>query len=177
MANQQHTTDEIEVINLKEYACTDKPIPERVKYFAIEVDQKEILVQSPIKASEILIAANLDPEDYHLKQKFKGEKNIDLESDQLVDLREPGVECFKSIPTKEICIIINGREKIVDNKKLSFDQIVHLAFSKPPHGENTCFTVEYRKGPKQNKEGSLTDGETVKIKKGMIFNVTATDKS
>ena len=175
--SKQNIIDEIEVVNLEEYSCSDRPIPQKVKYFAIKVDQEEILVQSPIQASDILLAASLDPEDYRLKQKFKGEKNVELDPDQLIDLREPGIERFKSIPMKELCIIINGREKIVDSKNLSFDQIVHLAFDKPPHGENTCFTVEYRKGPKKNKEGSLTDDEAVKLKKGMIFNVTATDKS
>lgn len=35
----------------------------------------------------------------------------------------------------------------------------------------------YRRGEGNKPEGSLVQGETVKIKDGMIFNVTATDKS
>jgi Multiubiquitin len=39
------------------------------------------------------------------------------------------------------------------------------------------FTVTYRKGPRKNREGSMTEGETVRIKDGMIFDVTETNKS
>ena len=45
--------DEIEVVDLEEYACSDKPIPKKVKYYLIKVDKDKIRVQSPIKASEL----------------------------------------------------------------------------------------------------------------------------
>jgi hypothetical protein len=46
-----------------------------------------------------------------------------------------------------------------------------------PAGPNVQFTVTYRKEPRQNHEGSMTEGETVRIKDGMIFDVTETNKS
>lgn len=78
---------------------------------------------------------------------------------------------------KDITIVVNGREKTVIGKELSFAQLVALAFDTPPTGENIVFTITYRRGQGEKPEGSLVEGETVKIKKGMIFNVTATDKS
>jgi hypothetical protein len=78
---------------------------------------------------------------------------------------------------EDITIIVNGREKTVSSKELSFAQLVALAFETPPTGENIVFTMTYRRGQGDKPEGSLVDGETVKTKKGMIFNVTATDKS
>ncbi len=78
--------------------------------------------------------------------------------------------------SKEYKLIVNGREKIVTKKELTFDEVVALAFDNPPTGENVLFTITYQKG-ENNKEGSLTAGETVKIKNGMIFNVTPTDRS
>lgn len=78
---------------------------------------------------------------------------------------------------KDITIVVNGREKTVSGKELSFTQLVALAFDTPPTGENIVFTITYRRGQGEKPEGSLVEGETVKIKKGMIFNVTATDKS
>ena len=78
---------------------------------------------------------------------------------------------------KEFTIIVNGRQKIVDKKEISFAEIVALAFDNPPAGVNIIFTITYRKGEGNKPEGSLVAGETVKIKEGMIFNVTATDKS
>ncbi len=78
---------------------------------------------------------------------------------------------------KDITIVVNGREKTVSTKELSFDALVSLAFENPPTGEFICFTITYRRGQGNKPEGSLAEGETVKLKDGMIFNVSATDKS
>jgi hypothetical protein len=78
---------------------------------------------------------------------------------------------------KKFTIIVNGRQKVVTKDELSFDEIVALAYDNPPSGENIVFTITYRRGHGHKPEGTLVQGETVKIKEGMIFNVTATDKS
>lgn len=80
-------------------------------------------------------------------------------------------------PDKDITIIVNAREKIVHERELSFPQIVALAFETPPSEPNVTLTITYRRGHGNKPEGTLTAGATVKIKKGMVFNVTATDKS
>lgn len=60
---------------------------------------------------------------------------------------------------------------------MTFDEIVRLAFNPVPTGPNIMFTITYRHGPHTNPEGSLMEGNSVKIKEGMIFDVTPTDKS
>ena len=80
-------------------------------------------------------------------------------------------------PSKEFTIIINGRPKTVTERVISFSDIVTLAFENPPTGQNIIFTITYRRGSGNKPEGTLIAGETIKIKEGMIFNVTATDKS
>jgi len=80
--------------------------------------------------------------------------------------------------SKDITIIVNGREKtVLKNNDLTFNELVVLAFDNPPSGENMVFTITYRKGHGNKPEGSLAEGESVKAKDGMIFNVTSTDKS
>lgn len=78
---------------------------------------------------------------------------------------------------KVFMIIVNGRPKSVVDKIITFSQIIALAFENPPTGLNIIFTVTYRKGEGNKPEGTMIEGNTVKIKDGMIFNVTATDKS
>jgi len=78
---------------------------------------------------------------------------------------------------KDFEIIVNGRKKVVTKNELSFDEIVALAFNPVPSGPNIMFTITYRHGPAANPQGNLLEGGTVKLKDGMIFNVTATDKS
>lgn len=74
-------------------------------------------------------------------------------------------------------IIVNTREKTVQGKTVTYDQIVALAFETIPSGENIEITVLYRDGPGPEKEGTLLPDGSVRIKKDMIFDVTATDKS
>lgn len=90
--------DEIEVVDLEEYTSQGRPIPKRVKYYLIKVDKEKIRVQSPITAEGILVAAGLNPDDYHLQQKLKGGKRIKLEPKDVVDLTKDGVERFESVP-------------------------------------------------------------------------------
>lgn len=78
---------------------------------------------------------------------------------------------------KEVTIIVNGRKKVITKSELSFAEVVALAFDKPPTGENILFTITYRRGHGNKPEGTLVEGQTVKVKEGMVFNVTATDKS
>ncbi len=77
---------------------------------------------------------------------------------------------------KEYTIIVNTREKVVTEKELSFSDIVALAYETPPTGPNTILTVTYRRGH-GNQDGTLIEGQSVKIKDRMVFNVSATDKS
>lgn len=78
---------------------------------------------------------------------------------------------------RDITIIVNGEKKGLRTADLTFDQVVDLAFNPRPQGPSIVFTITYRKGPKENPEGTLVQGGIVKIKDGMVFNVTATDKS
>ena len=62
-------------------------------------------------------------------------------------------------------------------ESLSFDEIVALAFPNPDKNPNIIYTVTYRKGEGKKPEGTLVEGESLKVKDGMIFDVTRTDKS
>lgn len=74
-------------------------------------------------------------------------------------------------------IIVNGREKIVTEQELSYVDVVRLAFEQPTFNESIVYTVTYKRGPDHKPEGTLVEGDTVKVKPGMIINVTRTDKS
>jgi hypothetical protein len=81
--------------------------------------------------------------------------------------------------SKDVTIVVNGRQRtIAKNSELTVAQVVALAFDNPPTGENVEFTITYRKGGNENRpEGSMSGNDTVKVKEGTVFNVTATDKS
>ena len=78
---------------------------------------------------------------------------------------------------KSVTIIINGSEFNVPKEELSFSELVALAFENPPTGPKVIFTITYRRGHGDKPEGTLRPGESVRVKEGMIFNVTPTDQS
>jgi hypothetical protein len=83
---------------------------------------------------------------------------------------EPGTK-------KDVTIIVNGQQRTVHKEDLSYAEVVALAFDNPPTGPNIIITITYRRGQGEKPEGTLVAGGTVKVKEGMVFNVTATDKS
>jgi hypothetical protein len=78
---------------------------------------------------------------------------------------------------KEATIIINGTQLEVQKEEITFEELVVLAFPNPPTGENILFTIQYRRGHENKPDGTLKPGEDVKVKDGMIFDVTPTDRS
>jgi hypothetical protein len=79
---------------------------------------------------------------------------------------------------KTVTIIVDGTPHDWTEKEISYEQVVNLAYDgNPPTGENILITVGYRRGHGEKHEGDLEPGQSVKVKDGMIFDVTATDRS
>lgn len=78
--------------------------------------------------------------------------------------------------SKHFNIFVNARRHSWEEHTINYSQIVDLAFP-PPCGPNEIFTVQYSRGPKENREGTLVEGQKVEVKNGMVFDVTRTDKS
>ena len=78
---------------------------------------------------------------------------------------------------KKVTIIVNTRTETVSKGDISYAEIVALAFPNPPAGDNVSFIVTYRRGHGDKPEGTLVEGQTVKVKDGMIFDVSSNNKS
>lgn len=78
---------------------------------------------------------------------------------------------------KETFIIVNTQKKDWDREKITYEEVVKLAFLTDHKDENVIYTVDYSRGPDGHQDGSLVKGQSVTVKNGMIFNVTKTSKS
>jgi hypothetical protein len=78
--------------------------------------------------------------------------------------------------TKLVTIYVNTRLHEVEKSKISFDEVVKLAYPNTPPGENVAYSVMYERG-QGGKEGTLVAGQSIEVKDGMRFDVTATDRS
>lgn len=70
-------------------------------------------------------------------------------------------------------IIVNAREHEVTGPKISYREVVNLAFPGDPG--QIIYLVQYV-APKQ-PDGTLADGESVVLENGMKFDVTPTNRS
>ena len=142
----------------------------------IFIDQQAHHSPNPTTGAALYALGNVKP-GMDLFREVSGDRE-DPEVDngpEVIHLKQD--EHFHSGKPKVYKIIVNGRQKEVSTKTLSFDQVVALAFNPVPSGPNVQFTVTYRKGPSKNHHGSMTEGESVRIKDVMIFDVTETNKS
>jgi len=78
---------------------------------------------------------------------------------------------------KGVRIIVNAREEIVYRHRLSYEQIVKLAYPTPPSPEVIGYIVTFYKGHELHHQGDLTEGKSVRICNGMVFNVTPNNRS
>ena len=78
---------------------------------------------------------------------------------------------------REITIYINGEEKKVNKEKISYEEVIILAFGSYDSSEGVAYTVTYFKGQSHHPNGVLVKGQVVMIKKGMRINVTKTNRS
>lgn len=76
---------------------------------------------------------------------------------------------------KTFSIIINGRKREVTDHKLTYQQVVKLAYPDEQPDVNIVYTVAYANP--HGKDGTLVDGQDVVIKNGMSFNVSKTSRS
>lgn len=82
-------------------------------------------------------------------------------------------------PNEPLTIIVNGVDQILPSgtKRLSYEEVVRLAYGKYDDASSVIYTVSFSNGPTPNPKGTLVKGKNVKIGRGMIFNVSRSDKS
>ncbi len=93
-------------------------------------------------------------------------------------MKETQEESGQKTPNKHsVTLIVNARPKEWSEQHITFREVVVLQYSQFEDKPNIEYTVAYSNGPKQNPQGSMVDGDKVKVQDRMNFNVTRTDKS
>lgn len=78
--------------------------------------------------------------------------------------------------TKNDTIVVNGTQhEWPKNGEISYEEVVKLAF--PNFNPKNTYSVIYKRGQGNKPEGILPPGGTVKVKDGMIFNVSENTQS
>lgn len=147
------------------------------RLFRALLNERELVWgQSEISAHQLRTIGDI-PTDQDIFFDSQGDREI--EDDAVLSLKPNGVERFRSGEPKDvkIDIILNGEVLEVEKGRLSFAELAKLAFPKLFGGALICFTVSFSRGPKRHREGVLLEGGKTRVVEGMVFNVSATDKS
>lgn len=131
-----------------------------------------------IGGAALYTLANIGDDEVVLLEVRGGEDRL-IEPADLIDLTAPGIERFITAPrpSKTFEIIVNSRPREVDEKQVTFEQVVQLAFP-GPHETNVVFSMTYRHAASTPHAGELGAGGSVEVKKkGTVFNVTRTVQS
>ena len=79
---------------------------------------------------------------------------------------------------KTVSIIVEGApHEWPKNADISYDDVVTLEVPTYPQHQEITYAVTYRNGEGHKPEGVLAKGASVKVKDGMIFNVSETGQS
>jgi Multiubiquitin len=144
----------------------------------IHIDQTPCNSPNPTTGEALYILGKVSP-GLELYREVGGDREDPSIPNDRAPVHLKADEHFHSgaVHKKEFTIVVNGKKKVVTKAELSFDELVALAFNSVPTGPNVLFTITYEGGPRENPEGTLMKGQSVKIKNGMIFNVKHTDRS
>lgn len=153
------------------------------RVFNIYVDETPVeFDKSDPTGLEILQKVGRHPSQYALTQIIVGEEDQFISAQEKADLLRKGIEKFTSVPwdevEKEVTIVVNSEQHIVPKGKISYERLVDLAFNgSPPCGPQIRISITYSEGVPEQPEGSVRVGQSVKVKNGMIFDVSATNQS
>ncbi len=104
MSNEKehHEKDEMEVIDIEEYAKEGKEVPHGHSY-RIRIDKVQYVVNaSEMTGREMLTLAGKTPvEQYRIYQKLKGGQSVEISYDQKADFTKPGIERFITLALEQ----------------------------------------------------------------------------
>ncbi len=147
--------------------------------FKLTLRDRQLEWGKPVLSATILYNLAKPGEGEAVFLEVRGGQDRVIEPTELIDLTAPGIERFIVAPRPVLKyeITINGRAHILNAPRVTFEQIVKLAFPEPP-GPNIEFSMTYRHAASKPHAGDLYAGGAVEVKpKGTVFNVTPTDKS
>jgi hypothetical protein len=144
----------------------------------VHIDGRPLELETPISGPALYLAARVhDDEVLYREVEGDHEDQLILRESESVTLTEDE-HFYSGHPHKvEHVIIVNARRKTVAGKKISFANVVRLAFPDGPPTPQTVYTVAFSNGPPRNPEGKMIPGQTVKIRDDMVFDVTETSRS
>jgi Multiubiquitin len=78
---------------------------------------------------------------------------------------------------KFVTIIVGGTRHEWPKDEISYEEVVTLEVPDYNQHPEVTYSVKYKRGEGNKPEGTLVKGASVKVKEGMVFNVSETSQS
>lgn len=178
---QQLESLELEALRPTELADLTKSI----RFFVIRSDSTYTFVVDGLsmvwpqkaisgQAIKLLIGMDDNTSDLLLEREDRPDKII--EDNDEIHIARDGVEKLKTRKVK-YTIFVEGTAHEWYKKMISYDEVVELEVPDYPQHSEITYSVTYSKGHSDNHTGTLAKGASVKVKEGMVFNVSETGQS
>ena len=142
----------------------------------IHIDQHPYHSPNPTTGAALYLLGHVRP-GYELFKEVDGNREDKPVPNDDSAIRLHQDDHFHSSEPKEkgFHIVVNGTAEFWKHHKISYEQVVKLAFPHGPHGGDIRYSVSWTKP--NGQEGSLRPGHSVDVVEGTIFDVRNTDKS
>lgn len=129
--------------------------------------------------SELIKLAGFNSDNYYLTQIKKNGDEIgykeDNDSNHKLHIKN-GAK-FYLAPKKGKYIDVSGTIHLWNKKTISYEEIVELFTGSKNIPPNRAFSVTYYNGVLEKPKGSITPGNSIKVKSKMLFHVSETNQS
>ena len=116
-------------------------------------------------------------ESVALLRDFESPSDQRIDRDEIVAFADGPVFITRKRRPNEITIIVEGTPYEWEREVITYAEVVTLFDPNYPQHPEIIYSVTYKKGPSNKLEGILSPGASVKVKEGMVFNVSPTGQS
>lgn len=152
----------------------DRRLPELI----IHIDRKPyITTKNPMTGADLRYIAGIAL-DYDLWEEVTGPyEDINISDDKPVELRQ-NMHFYGVLRLGTVTIVVEGTpHEWPKDELITYAQVVTLEVPGYAQKSGITYSVTYKNGPGNKPEGVLVPGASVKVKDGMIFNVSETGQS
>ncbi len=117
------------------------------------------------------------PRNIILLRDFESPSDIRIGEDEHIAFADGPVFITRTGTRNSITIIVEGTPHEWLKSSITYAEVVTLFDPNYPQHPEITYSVLYTNGPNHKPEGILSSGASVKVKEGMVFNVSSTGQS
>lgn len=153
--------DKEEFIDIENWSA-EHPVepPPLCQRFLLRIDKERVITNIPEQSLEDLLDhVGKSPEEWHLFQINRNDVRLEIMPGQIIDLRRPGIERFKT--KRRFVVCIEGEIHLWTRQTITTEEIAQLGGWDPNQG-----VIEV---DENQNERTLEPGEEIELKPGFSF--------